>query len=82
MARAPTSKDDHPGSTPGSDHAMPGWVKAFVAAGVIVVVVVVLVVSILAIGGESHGPDRHRPETTRILDPVPTHVASTRLSRR
>lgn len=39
------------------DHRMPGWVKGFVVAGIVLVVVVA--VAVLVFGG--HGPSRHLP---------------------
>lgn len=46
-------------ATPGhQEHRMPGWVKGFVIAGVVVAVLVVLA---LVVGGGSHGPARHLP---------------------
>jgi hypothetical protein len=38
------------------EHAMPRWVRGFIAAGVIVAVLVVVVLVLL---GGDHGPGRH-----------------------
>lgn len=50
-----TAPVDGPDGT--DEHRMPGWVKGFVVAGI---VLVVLVVVALVFGGE-HGPGRHLP---------------------
>lgn len=50
-----SSTPDH-GQSP--KHRMPGWVKGFVAAGIVIGLVVVLA---LLVGGDTHGPARHQP---------------------
>lgn len=47
-----------PAREPLGEHRMPGWVRAFVAIGVLLVVLVVLG---LILGRADHGPSRHLP---------------------
>lgn len=45
---------DAPG--PDTEHRMPGWVRGFVIAGILVVV---LIVAAVLLGNGAHGPQRH-----------------------
>lgn len=47
-----------PAPDPAPEHRMPGWVRAFVAIGLILAVLVVLG---LVLGRGDHGPSRHVP---------------------
>lgn len=47
-----------PDQGPSPEHRMPGWVKGFVVAGIVIGLVVVLA---LVVGG-GHGPARHQPD--------------------
>lgn len=55
-------QDREPRSEPGHDdvppHRMPGWVRAFVVGGALLLVLVVLA---FALGRGDHGPSRHVP---------------------